>query len=382
MRLRLSCTLLSCALASCTLILLMALSGCSNVAGSKTISSNNKRVYNGTASVGDFLNITIDPAAKTLSYTNLSNGTTGIVPYTTSGTGTYVLNDPTGNLVSAYEVPGYALLIEAQKTGPKKDTPALITAVESGQISMATFSNHSYNYMQFRTASGGLEVGSVTISATTAQNSSYWPYGALNPSENNTFHNSTLDFSGAQLDSSGTFLKNPDGGNSPGADYIFGTSGGFFIVDSPNGAIMGMQKADSAAFVPTNAGTYKGMFYQKLNAHTGLGNVETGTPSLTQATITITASGDITITDSAGNTVSQGTLTPLAEARYLYNGTASELQDPCNGLFTFRITTSSSQQDVFVTFVNGAVVFSAFSAQLPWTAGNDPYNYMYGIGLK
>src|SRR6201999_4651596 len=103
----------------------------------------------------------------------------GTVPYVVNADGTYSLNDPKGNLVAAYEVPGYALIIEAAKTGPSLNTLALITAVESGQISLSTFEGHAYNYMQFRTAAGGLEVGSVSInSSAIGSNSSYWPYGA------------------------------------------------------------------------------------------------------------------------------------------------------------------------------------------------------------
>ena len=97
------------------------------------------RVYHGTASVGDFMTITIDSGAQTIAYTDVSNNTSGTVPYTVNSDGTYALSDPTGNLVGAYEVPNYALLIQAAKTGPNSNTPALITAVESGQISLATF---------------------------------------------------------------------------------------------------------------------------------------------------------------------------------------------------------------------------------------------------
>jgi len=362
----------------CTLILVATLSGCSSIKPSSVVNPNTKRVYNGTASVGDFLNITIDPGTSTLSYVNFSNGTGGTVPYTITGNGAYTLNDPTGNLVSAYEVPGYALLIQAAKAGPNKDTPALITAVESGPISLATFSGNSYNYMQFRTAAGGLEVGSVTISATTGQNSSYWPYGAL--MQNSTpFNTGTLDFSQAQLDPSGTYLKIPDGGGV--FDYIFGTASGFFMVDTPNGAIIGLKKAPTAALNAANAGTYKGMFYQKINASTGQGNFENGTPSMNQTTVAVTASGGITITDTNGSTRMQGTLIPVSSASYLYDGTSSELRDPCNGLFTFRVTTGNAQQDVFVTFVGNAVVFSAFEASTPWANGRSTYNYMYGVAL-
>jgi hypothetical protein len=76
----------------------------------------------------------------------------------------------------------------------------------------------------------------------------------------------------------------------------------------------------------------------------------------------------------------QSTLTPVADVSYLY-GTSGELSDPCYGLFTFRITTASAQQDVFVTFMGQAMLFSSFTANLPWNSAGT-YNYFYGVGLK
>ena len=366
------------------LLILAGIFGCagsnSSITSHPAAPASTKHIYNGTASVGDFLNITIDTSALTMSYTNVSNGQSGTVSYTVSADGSYALNDPTGNLIAAYEVPGYALLIEATKAGPDKNTPALITAVESGPISMSTFANHSYNYMQFRTAAGGLEVGSVALSSTSGQNSSYWPYGNLNPMQNSPFNSGTLDFSQVVEDTSGTFMKSSAG--SPGeTDYIFGTASGFFIVDSSNGSILGLPKASTKEFDPTTAGTYNAIFYQKTGARTGVGNVETGTPALGKATITVSTTGAVTVTDPQGKIVTQATLTPVADASYLY-GSAGELADPCNGMFTFRVKTAISQQDVFVTFVKNAVVFSTFSAALPWNAVNSTYDYQYGVGLK
>jgi hypothetical protein len=183
----------------------------------------------------------------------------------------------------------------------------------------------------------------------------------------------------AQLDPSGTFLKilDPDGTNH---DYVFGTANGIFAVDTQNGAILGLEKAASKNVDPTAAGPYKALFYQKTNATTGAGNVETGTPSMGNATVGITAGGQLTITDSSGNQMVQGMLTPVADVSYLY-GTAGELSDPCYGLFTFRIATATAQQDVFVTFMGQAMLFSSFTANLPWSSGST-YNYFYGVGLK
>jgi hypothetical protein len=340
------------------------------------------RIYHGTASVGDFMTITIDSTAQTITYSDVSNGDSGTVPYSVNADDTYTLSDPKGNLIAAYEVPNYAVLIQAAKTGPNMNTPALITAVESGSISMSTFETHAYNYMQFRTAAGGLEVGSVAISTQGIGSiSSFWPYGSYNQGSQSgsPFHTGTIDLTQAQEDASGTFLKVPEPGGN-GLDYLFGTANGIFAVDSGNGAILGLTKAASKDFDPSVAGTYKAIYYQKTGASTGAGNVETGTASLGQASLAVTSSGGVTMSDAQGNTIVQAMLTPVADASYLY-GSSRQLQDPCNGVFTFRVTTASSQQDVFVTFMDKSMLFSSFTANLPW-ASVGTYNYLYGVGLK
>jgi hypothetical protein len=357
------------------ILIFLATSGC-GTNSSTGISPTAPRAYNGSASVGDFLNITLDPVAHTIAYTNHSNGDTGTVPYTVNPDGTYTLTDPAGNLVAAYEVPNYAMLIQAAKTGPNHDQPSLITAVESGQISVATWASHSYNYMQFRTAAGGLEIGSVVLDGQgTANVQGYWPYGAVNGS-GSAFNQGTFDSSQFINDPSGTFLKLVDGSEF---DYVFGTPNGVFAVDTPNGAILGLQKAASKNFDPTFAGTYKAIFYQKTGANTGVGNIETGTPSLGTSTMAIGSTGQITVQDSTGATILQAQLIPVADAAYLVG--PNELSDSCFGLFTFRVTTANSQRDVFVTFQDRSVLFSSFSTSLPWQSSNT-YDYLYGVGLK
>ena len=357
------------------ILVLLATSGCGSNATS-AISPSAPRTYNGTASVGDFLNITLDPVAHTIAYTNHSNGDSGTVPYAVNADGTYTLTDPTGNLIAAYEVPNYAMLIQAAKTGPTHDQPSLITSVQSGAISVATWANHSYNYMQFRTAAGGLEIGSVVLDAQgSAAVEGYWPYGAVNNS-GSAFNRGAFNSSNFINDPSGTFLKLTDG---VGFDYVFGTPNGVFAVDTPQGAILGLQKAASKNFDPTFAGTYKAIFYQKTGASTGVGNVESGTASLGASTMVIDSSGQITVQDAQGATILQSQLIPVADASYLVG--PNELSDSCFGLFTFRVTTANSQRDVFVTFQNRSVLFSSFSTPLPWQQSNT-YDYLYGVGLK
>jgi hypothetical protein len=345
-----------------------------------TVVAPASRLYHGTASVGDFMTITVDSSAQTITYNDVSNNTSGTVPYTVNSNGGYTLNDPTGNLLAAYEVPNYAMVIQAAKTGPGASTLALITAVESGPISLATFEGQSYNYMQFRTSSGGVDVGSVNINAQgTGTTSSYWPYGALNSDNNSASNSSSLDIAAAVLDPSGTFLTIPDPSNNS-SDYVFGTANGIFAVDTQNGAILGLKKAASASFDPSSAGTYNGIYYNKKNASMGSGNTETGTASQGNATISVTSEGQVTVSDASGNTMATGTLTPVSEVAYLY-GSSGELDDPCNGLFTFQVSSNGAQQQVFVTFMGQAMLFSSFSANLPWGSGGN-YNYFYGVGLK
>jgi hypothetical protein len=365
-----------------SLLILAAVSGCTNPLATPPAANY---TYNGTASVGDFLTIVVNPTALTITYTNLTNGDTGTVPYTVNTDGSYAITDTKGNLISAYEIPGYALVIQSAKSGPDHNTAALITAVESGPITLSGFANHSYNYTSFRTAAGGVEVGTVTIGATSGTNSSYWPYGSFNQGSGGPFNTGTLDFSGMVEGSTGTYISGPDGGG--GSDTIFGTASGFFIVDTQNGSIIGLPKAATSAFDPSVAGTYNGIFYEKDNASTGQGNVETGTPSTGKMTVVITAGANITVTDSQGNTIANAALTPVAQASWLYgNGSDGKLTDPCNGLFAFRAVTSSYEHDVFVTFVGNSVVFSKFSAALPWNGingnSNGVYSYWYGVGLK
>jgi hypothetical protein len=338
-----------------------------------------EHAYNGTASVGDFLSITVNTTADTIAYTNHSNGDSGTVPFTVNADGSYAISDPNGNLIAAYEVPGYALVLQVAKAGSNHATPALVVAVESGPISLATFEGGTYNYMQFRTAAGGLEAGSVSISSSgTGSDSSYWPFGALTAANGgqSPYNSGTIPLASATADASGTFLTLGSGASTA---TIFGTANGMFAVDTPNGAIFGLKQAASAAFDPTVAGTYHAIYYSKTNATTGAGNVEVGNPALGSATIAVSAQGAVTVTDSTGAVMAQGTLAPVASTSYLYGGSPS-LANPCNGMFTFQTTGGSAQQDVFVSFLDKSMMFASFSASTPWSSATS-YSYFYGVGL-
>ena len=365
------------------IVMLLVLTGCGGGGTVSVPSSGGSsdapavRTYNGTASVGDFLSLSVDANAHTIAYQNLSNGDQGTVSYTVNSDGTYTISDPSGNLLSAYEVPDYAMLIEAAKTGPNHDTPALITAIAKGNISLDTWKNHAFNYMQFRTTSGGLEIGSVSLDASgNVSVSNYWPYGAT-MEDSQPFGAETMPASNFQNGPNGTYLTMSESG--AGTDYVFGTANGVFAVDTENGAILGFAKSASKAFDPSVAGTYHAVYYQKNGASAGMNNVELGTPMLNHATITVSSNGQVTAVDPQGNALLSATLTAVGDASYLYDGTASKLADPCYGMFTFRTTHAGATEDTFVTFVNGAMLFSEFSS--PSSTGSG-YDYLYGVGLK
>src|SRR5438874_8629624 len=199
--------------------------------------------------------------------------------------------------------------------------------------------------MQFRTSSGGVEVGSAIVDAQgNVSVTGYWPYGSIGQGTG-AFNIGNFDASTFHADPSGTFLTIAE--NNGTSDYVFGTPNGIFAVDTPNGAILGLKKAASKNFDASFAGTYKAIYYQKTGANTGPNNTETGTASLGNATLAITSGRQITISDSQGSILVVATLQPVADTSYLYG--QGELGDPCNGLFTFRLITSGFQQDVFVT---------------------------------
>lgn len=358
------------------LVLICFLAGC-NSTSRLNVPQSAVRAYNGTASVGDFLTISINAMALTITYKNYTNGDSGTVPYTVNSDGTYTITDPNGNLLAAYEVPGTALMVETAKSGPQHDTAALITAIESKPAAISSFAGRSFNYLQFRTASGGVELGTVTIDAQgNIEHDGYWPYGVV--SQQNMFSGGNFPASSVVEDASGNFFTINE---SSGADYVFGTQNGLFAVDTGNGTILGLPKAASKTFDASWAGTYTAIFYEKAGAQTGQGNVESGTPSEGVATVTIASSGLMTITDSGNTTLASGTLAAVADTAYLYDGTANKLSDPLNGMFTFRTATGNSQQDVFVSFQGNAAIFSSFQTALP-VVQSATYTYFYGVGLK
>ena len=349
-----------------------------------SVQASPERSYSATASVGDFLTLSIDATAGTLAYQNLSNGTSGTVTYTVNADGTTSFSDPGGNLLSLAEWPGYGIIALINNAGSTKDQLALVTSVSQQAISLSTFENHSYNMLELRTNGGGVGVATIAIDGSgNLSGSEYMPFNLLS-STPQPFNTWSYSLAAAVASTYYLELQTAQPPDGYGNNYIFGVPNGTFIVDNQDASIIGLPKASSADFNSAWANTYKLTYYAKTNANGPTGNTpEAGDPSWGVYTLAVDDSGNITLTDSQDNTIIPKTLlVPIANTPSLYDGTSATLSDPCYGLFTISYTNSSNgqAQQVFVAFTQGAVLLSSFSTYQTFTPGND-YNYFYGVGL-
>jgi hypothetical protein len=333
--------------------------------------------YVASATVGDFLTFTLDPANKTFTYNDLTNSEQATLPLVETSTNVYGINDPSGNMVAAYQYPNYGLVVEAKKVGPDRDTVALNLALAKTPVSIADVTSQPFNCLQLRTSQGGFELGSATIDGQgNIKSSTYWPLGAA--AGGTSFHNGTFPASSVDADPSGNFLKITD--EDDNVSYLFGGASEF-VIDRPDGTMLGFAKAATKDFDAVHAGTYQTNAYQKLGAANGQSTVETGVPGFDNGTVTVGTDGTVTFVNGQGKVVAQGTLVAVADDPAIYGGGFLSLQDPCFGLFTLHVTTATSQQDIFVSFGTQSVAFASLTTTLPQDPSNT-YNYFYGIGVK
>lgn len=349
------------------------------------------RRYSGSASVGDFLSITVDPNQGTLTYNNLSNSQTGTVSWVANSGGA-TLSDPSGHVLAVSEVPNFGFVAIVNNAGPTADQLALVTSVVQQNIQASDFFGAGINAMQFRTRGGGVGISSLSVDNTgSVTNSDYMPFGKLSP--NNSGFDSGAPFQ-LPIGPPAPYLliQNPPPPQGSGNSYAFGTPSGMFLNDNEDGSAIGLPKAASKAFNASWAGTYTLSYYEKSNANGPDGNSpEAGDISWGQDTLNLDNTGHLTLTDAKGNPVVDGTLAAVADTPSLYNGVATtgpqspgELGDPCYGVFTFTVTAGTGaaeqSQQIFAAFADGVVLLSGFSTNVSFNPG-DSYSYFYGVGL-
>jgi hypothetical protein len=159
------------------------------------------------------------------------------------------------------------------------------------------------------------------------------------------------------------------------SDYVFGTANGIFAVDNPNGTLLGLKKAATRISIQPSPEPIRQFITRKQGRKLAREMFGRVLQAWANATMVTSADAQITVTDTNGAMLMQASLTPVAHTAYLYG--SNELQDPCFGLFTFRVTTATSRRDVFPSFMDRAILFSfsSFKVNLPWVAGNT-YDYL------
>jgi len=375
-------------IAGCSLAAVAALTGCGSTpaAPTPTPTPTPARAYNGTAGVGDMLTIRVDPDARTIAYDNLTNGLSGTATYIIDVDGTWTISDPVnGHLLRGFEIPNHALILQVGNAGVNADQMSVVTAIEAQPISAADLANGAYNYMQFRTNSGGMEVGWITSdSAANLSSQYYWPFGATlsTPQPYSDPNDPPMAATDFTPDPGGRFLSVAADGPSEPLSYMFRTSGGFLAIDTPNGSLVCLRQQASAAYDAANSGGYKGFFYHKNNATTGSGNVESGTVSLSENRVVFSAgpsvgTGHVMLYASDGITpLMDLDLTDMSTGGYVGSG---KLVDPCPGLFTGTVTSGTVTVQFFATFIDDAALITSYT-----TDSSTPgvYGYFNGIALR
>ena len=120
--------------------------------------------YNGTASVGDFLTVTIDRDARIIRWDNHTNGESGEAPFTVDTDGALLVSTDTGQVKKAYEIPGYGVVALDENAGPSHDRPSPVFLWEKTPAAKGQFKDMALNFLQFRN-SGAFEVGCGSIAA-------------------------------------------------------------------------------------------------------------------------------------------------------------------------------------------------------------------------
>jgi hypothetical protein len=343
--------------------------------------------YSSSATVGDFW--TIDKTdASSLSWANLTAGTSGAATFTTDATGLMVFDANTGGLVNGVEIPGYSIVLSSTKAGPNSDSNAVILGMAFQDFSVSGIAGKIYTYMQFRCNNGGAECGTVSIDSESNSQANifhagYSPYSSLSgfgdTFSDNRAHPMAVHESDVSADKRFAIIQDTQ---STQPDRVFKSSYGF-AVDVQQGTLFGLPAADLSAFNSDYAGTYNTILYRKVV--TGMtDNQEVGTSDVKAYVVTIGAGGSLAI---SGDLWSNSSLTSWVNSGPTKYGSSNWLKDDaiaseCRGLFFAEATDA----ELFVAFVNseqgtGCIINSVHNSGNTGMFG-PTYEYFFGMGLK
>jgi hypothetical protein len=362
--------------------LVLALAACSGGAGSKSPTTHD---YNGTASVGDFLTLTIDRDASVIHWANGTNGETGQAPFTLDTDGALLVATDTGQVKKAYEIAGYGVVALDPNAGPSHDRPSPVFLWEKKAATKADFKAMPLNFIQFRN-SGAFEVGcgSIAANGSAITHSGYLPEQYLS-SDSQFSVGVTLPILSAAPDDPSTFdgvvlgdrsdgtisfqpyksvIPGPDG--SPGVLFKAGPS---WVIDVDNGSVFLLDAPTTKDWQASSAGTYHLMGWKV----SGMTNSAAGTGASFETTITLDAAGQLTVTDPGGGAPTVVSLVPFADDTDVFGTGKVDLA--CNGLFTNGAGNATDK------LVAGFVGQNLFFGSVKLTAGPTA-EFVYGVALK
>jgi hypothetical protein len=369
---------------ACLSILGLALAACGGGSTSGTPAAA-AHDYNGTASVGDFLTVTIDRDASVVHWVNGTNGETGQAPFTVGADGALLVSVDTGQIKKAYEIPGYGVVALDPNAGPAHDRPSPVFLWEKASATKSEFKDMAVNMLQFRN-SGAFEMGCGSLSAdgSTLTHSGYLPEQYVSsdspfaqgvtlplltspPADPTTFDGMVLF---DQSDGTIYFqpykssLGGPDG--NPGVLFRAGTS---WVIDVDNGSIFLLDAPATKNWQASNAGTYHLMGWRV----SGLSSGSAGTGSFFETTVGLDAAGTMTVNDPDGGAAQVADLVPFADDTDVSG--AGKVDLACNGLFTNGADNAANK--LVVGFVGQNIFFGSVKLTDGPTA-----EFVYGVALK
>jgi|GEM_PF-4267067 len=346
----------------CCVFSLLVMSACGSSSNSNPTPPSSD-AYLATATVGDFIAITIDHGTDTLSYVNHSNADSDTVPFVVQPDGRLLINGDT----IGYEVSGFGVVVGMNNTGPGASTPSLVIGVTPKPgISTATMSGRVVNIMQFRTDDAGIEVGHSASGAD-------FP----NTTATHMYRPSTDDYDSGGLGGGAVVVTVGGGGtylqftapSETQPTYVADTDSGMLFIDNPNGSFVAVAQAAGPAFDPLNAGTYRGVIYNNDNS----------TASFEHTDIAITIGGVLTSTGASGAVFGPVYLIPVSQHAGLTTGLAGNM----NGVFVLHDSADATtlpvnpQNFIYVMFAENTMLIAHYENK-----GVAGFEYAYGMAMR
>lgn len=337
--------------------------------GAKALSA-----YKASAALGDFLELTVDTTAATITYTNVTNGVSGTDVAMTTDSDGFITFGADANLATGVEVPGSVFIFHTKTAGKTKDKKGFALGLSVKPYTEAAFPAQLMNYMQFRTNNGGFEVGFIDARTDTLTHqyfapSACWDNGGTGAIADGVGEPSAfpLDATAFTMSDDKTYITKTFAATTEEPENtvtIFQTETNDVVIDMDNGSIFAF-KARADDTLPS--GAFTGLLFGRDDAQAMQGNTETGTDLLTRLRVVFTGAEFTWAED--GKELFAGTAVPLNTEVTMDGGRKMF------GAFTCRVVDGTATTDlVFVLSDDAKLLCAQYTNR-----ANDPtYAYRHG----